>query len=203
MYNKDFNHVTAAVDNGIVNSREYERKYGKRILKADLQYIFQEQNIAVITVRITEQDRENYYVAKNSILLVWVRRVDQWEIMHVHSAILPVDSRKLCFSGEWGSVYLLSPREILYVEARNMNSVIYYGTQEMEIHEQLSACQKRLPEYFVRVHRGYLVNAYCVLRFEKYCMLLANGVTLPIPQKRYVEVKEKLDMVLTGKKGCT
>lgn len=73
-----------------------------------------------------------------------------------------------------------------------MYSEIHCMAQNIMAHEQLSAFEICLPQNFVKVHRSYLVNAYCVEKIERYQIRLINGDMLPVPEKKYKEVKEKI-----------
>lgn len=47
----------------------------------------------------------------------------------------------------------------------------------------------------MRIHQSYLVNLEHVSRIWRFEVELDNGMTLPVPEKKYTEIKGKLGSV--------
>ena len=56
--------------------------------------------------------------------------------------------------------------------------------------------KKLTAKQFCRIHRSYLVNCRFVLQVERYAVTLINGTVLPIPAKRYMEVREEITALI-------
>lgn len=87
------------------------------------------------------------------------------------------------------ATYRFDPDMILYVEAVSKVCTVHLLGRTMVVRQSISAVQEHFPEQFFRIHRSYLVNCRFVTQIERYMITLVNGVTLPIPEKRFMEVR--------------
>ena len=82
--------------------------------------------------------------------------------------------------------------DVLYIEA-NHNHVIWHCVdREIVSNDSLHHLEGVVSNQFIRIQRGYLVNKghiKCVRRCEA---VMDNGDILPIPNKKYVRVKEEI-----------
>lgn len=87
--------------------------------------------------------------------------------------------------------------EILYIEV--MQDHLYWKCrlEVLETTGTLLKLEKNLSEFFVRIHRSYIVNRNHVSWIRKYEVRMDNGDILQIPQRKYSEVKRKLQGTLT------
>lgn len=164
---------------GIVREKEY-------------QCIDSEQDIGFISLHYNVAGVEKGEICCRRASFFWSRKDEVWKIVHVHLNDIDMGEEKVLVHGKQGCTYLLHIQEIMFIEARNMNSEIHCRTQTIVANEQLAAFRMRLPRYFVKVHRSYLVNVHYVEKVERYQIRLHNGSLLPVPEKRYKEVKEKV-----------
>ncbi|MFR8947319.1 MAG: LytTR family transcriptional regulator DNA-binding domain-containing protein [Blautia obeum] len=56
----------------------------------------------------------------------------------------------------------------------------------------LQILRKSLDEYFVKVHRSYIVNIQHVTSNTVCELVMSNGRVIPVPQKKYAKVREEL-----------
>ena len=85
---------------------------------------------------------------------------------------------------------------VLYVEAINKVCAVNLLNRTMVIRQPIAVLEQQFPKQFCRIHRSYLVNCRFILQVERYAVTLINGATLPIPAKRYMEVREEITALL-------
>lgn len=91
------------------------------------------------------------------------------------------------------SYYFVDEGEVLYIEA-NHNHVIWHCMDcEIESGDSLHHLETILSDNFVRIQRGYLVNRKHVKCLRRCEAIMRNGDILPIPSKKYVSVRKKLE----------
>lgn len=56
----------------------------------------------------------------------------------------------------------------------------------------LTEFAKLTDDYFVKVHRSYLVNIRHVSTICPYEITMQNGLRIPVPQKKYTAVRQML-----------
>ena len=88
------------------------------------------------------------------------------------------------------STTLVDPNLILYAEAADKSTVLHMVDQTLVLHRPIKNLERELPENFVRIHRSYLANVSYVVRVERFSLILASEISLPIPEKRYTQVRE-------------
>ena len=54
------------------------------------------------------------------------------------------------------------------------------------------AARRKLCDFLIPVHRSYLVNPDYISSIERYTLTLLNGTKIPIPVRKYNEVREVL-----------
>ena len=103
------------------------------------------------------------------------------------------DKRRIVVTDKSDVVHFLLPSEVVYAAAERRNSVIYTTSgsniqARMSITDFLGAAG----EGFSSVHRSYALNKAYISRIQKYEVIMADGSSIPIPEKRYKEIREKL-----------
>lgn len=97
------------------------------------------------------------------------------------------------------TMHFISPYEIAYATAdrHNTNIVLIHGQEifaRLKITDLLEQAEGRL----VAIHRSHLVNPFYVSHLEKQTAVLRSGVRLPIPEKKYTEIRERLQAVFSA-----
>lgn len=100
---------------------------------------------------------------------------------------------KIRFESVGGQVHYLAADEILYLETKRPVCNVVHSGGSFSIRSSLEREAKRLPESFVRVHRGYLVNAARVVSLRRYRVEFDNGDDCPIAEHRFLDVAETLE----------
>lgn len=162
------------------------------VKEIEYQCIDVDQDIGLISLNYNVAWEEKPEICCRRASFFWSRKDTVWKIVHVHLNDIKMGEEKILVHGKQGCTYMLFIQEIMFIEARNMNSEIHCRTQTVMACEQLAAFQMRLPLNFVKIHRSYLVNAYYVEKVERYQIRLFNGNVVPVPEKKYKEVKQKV-----------
>jgi two-component system, LytTR family, response regulator LytT len=69
--------------------------------------------------------------------------------------------------------------ELKYVESLDDYVALYVGGDRLLTRENISTLAKILPEYFIRIHRSYLVNRHFVTRYNTTSVVV-GGQELPL-----------------------
>ena len=64
--------------------------------------------------------------------------------------------------------------DILYIESFSDYVKIHLRQQELIVREKISKLDDKLPDYFLRVHRSFLINIECVTSFNRSAAKLAD-----------------------------
>jgi two-component system, LytTR family, response regulator len=83
-------------------------------------------------------------------------------------------------------------KDIYYFESLQKKTWIYRNKKQYKTTITLKELETRLPNYFVRIHRSYIVNLHFIERVSKdfssnYIIYMQNGEELPVSQS-YVNV---------------
>jgi DNA-binding LytR/AlgR family response regulator len=82
--------------------------------------------------------------------------------------------------------------DIYYVEAELKNVHIRYEKSETVVHMLFSQVEEILQgEFFIKIHRSYLVNCCHIQGMDDRTVCLKNGVVLPISKYRTEEVHQQ------------
>lgn len=83
-----------------------------------------------------------------------------------------------------GHLYF-QPDQILFIEADNNNCYIACAGHHYLVPYSISTLENLLPNYFLRVHRSFLVNLHEIRLVRPYVIELTDETQLPIAQRRY------------------
>lgn len=84
--------------------------------------------------------------------------------------------------------------QILYFEARNKKIILCTGRTEFEFYSTLESLTQKLPGYFLRCHKGFIINKYLVTGVDstRTCLHIAGGFQVPISRSYRGTVTEAL-----------
>lgn len=91
-------------------------------------------------------------------------------------------------------IQILRDSEIVYVEAMCSHLYWHSSLTEVETTGSLLQATKTLPDFFVRIHKSYLVSKIHVRGIRRCEVTMDNGDILQVSPKKYKEVKT----ILTG-----
>lgn len=94
-----------------------------------------------------------------------------------------------------GAGYRFAPADICFFEAVGKKIVLRTAGQEVAFYDTLENLETRLPPYFLKCHRGYLVNSRMIksVRFAENLICLKNGGTLPLSRSFKAAVREWME----------
>ncbi len=103
------------------------------------------------------------------------------------------DKRRIVIWDNKDEVHFLMPDEIVYVNAIGRNSIIHtnLGT-EIRSKNGITDFMNKAGDDFSIVHRSFAVNNKYISRIHQYEIIMANGSKIPIPKKRYKEIRDEL-----------
>lgn len=100
-----------------------------------------------------------------------------------------------------GSLHYFWPSEIVYVSARGRNTVIHtISGADIDARLSISQFVEEAGSHFIPIHRSHVVNDAYIISVQKYEVLLEGGGRVPIPVKRYKEIKTRIKDWYDGKK---
>lgn len=112
---------------------------------------------------------------------------------YMDERIHDINQKQIVVEGLNKKIFFIRIPQILYVEAKLRNCDIFMQNGEV-IHGKMSFTdfEKELDEYFVKVHRSYIVNLRYVAVIQFCEIVMTNGKVIPVPEKKYAKVREEL-----------
>lgn len=89
--------------------------------------------------------------------------------------------------------YYIFPDDIFYVQADNIYSYIICKGLSIHASHPIILMQELLPEYFIRIHRSFLINEHFIRALCRRTVIMTNGFCLPVPEKKYQWLREQLE----------
>ncbi len=106
--------------------------------------------------------------------------------------VMPV--RRLSFPGpDRVTVYLREDSIRYIVGGKKVLCEVHTDRDVYPVRMLLKDIEPLLPDYYYRCHASYIVNLRCVLAISGREVILTDGTRLPIPAKRYHEIKADID----------
>lgn len=90
----------------------------------------------------------------------------------------------------------ISHNDILYATSDGRNTLIRCFNEDINARISISAFLKLAGSKFLAIHRCYAVNVDHITRLKPYSVILCDGSEIPVPVKRYGEIKQKLTALL-------
>lgn len=88
--------------------------------------------------------------------------------------------------------YVINTAQLLYIETGNRYCIFHMQKECITIAISISAVEAVVPFSFCRIHRCYIVNCAYVNTIEHFSVTLITGEILPIPEKRYMEISQRI-----------
>ena len=96
---------------------------------------------------------------------------------------------KISFRDRDGRHRYLLPDEILYVKAEGQRSRVYVRDGEFQVTGILASHEGKLPGYFRRIQKSYVVNTHYIESIYRYRAVLRDGQEVPIGKEWYMGLK--------------
>ncbi len=93
-------------------------------------------------------------------------------------------------------VYRIAASQIMYIETVKRSAKLQIHTENgiITVNDTLSKFEEKHPGILLRVHSGYLLNPRYVKSVRRFQVILSDGTTLPIPEKKYTWFKKQIGM---------
>lgn len=89
-------------------------------------------------------------------------------------------------------VWQVRVNDIMYIESERRRLHIKTESDEITVYGQMGELKEQLPEYFIRCHQSYLVNADYIRGITPRHLELQNQKRIPISRNRMAHVKAML-----------
>lgn len=89
-------------------------------------------------------------------------------------------------------IYFLEQAEILYIESSHNNVIWHCREYQVESRDSLKRLEMCMPDAFVRIHRGYIINVNHIFRIQNNEVQMTNGEILPIPARNCQSIRKQL-----------
>ena len=158
---------------------------------------------------------------------VWSGERDAEELVHLHVSMTPntmhkilaveqaaggtlaapqrqakPKSRQFILRDTDGHTHVLRERDITYLESRHQYTLVHqHRDQYFVVRRPLTSVLEGMPNSFVRIHRSYAVNVTFVRQISRKEVLLADGTSIPVPERRAKQVREELLAIMSGAAG--
>lgn len=108
-------------------------------------------------------------------------------------------SKNNCFSvkGNGHELFYLCDRDIIYIESKRPGCIIHTTHNDFNSSESVSELQPKCA-LLIRTHISYLVNPAYIQSVERFRITLTNGIILPIPEKKYTNIKKQIAQAMAG-----
>lgn len=143
-----------------------------------------------ICVVLSSHDSNGQY--RQCVTFIWETDGRTHQLLHVHASLHEPDTT-LKLNGITREHYYLQPSDIQYVEADNIYCYISCGKQAYHVNHPLILMEELLPDYFLRIHRSFLVNLYAIHVLRPHCLELEGGIQLPVPERKYLWLENHLN----------
>lgn len=91
-----------------------------------------------------------------------------------------------------GALRLIYLPEIMYVRAQRNDLILVLATEEVQVKMKISEFMQLADQKFLQVHRSYAVNTDYMAMLERYEISMKNGDRIPVPVKKYNEVRDEM-----------
>lgn len=103
------------------------------------------------------------------------------------------DRRRIVVTDTQGVVHFLHPYEVVYVNADKRKCIIHTTTgTEIEARISITDFLVLAGDGFSAAHRSYVLNKAYISCIRKYEIVMANGSKVPIPERRYNEIRNSM-----------
>lgn len=118
-----------------------------------------------------------------------LKPVEQEKLVQVLNRVIgrlhEAKKEPLLFIKNSGMVRKLAPADILYVENQGRKLIFHTKKGICDCYGKMEEYERRLPAYFFRCHRGYLISLKEVSSYDRISVVLSNGETVLMAKQRY------------------
>lgn len=94
-----------------------------------------------------------------------------------------------------GKLYRIPYRELIFVESEGHYVTLRTWDEQIKVYGKLDDIIQKLPVYFRRCHKSYVINLHYIRQLEMYKIKLGqNNEWIPVSQKYYKDIKKYMDV---------
>lgn len=125
----------------------------------------------------------------------FVNSLSEYMKCYIHKLVrMEKAERTLVIDNGRGITQFVSLYTVMWIEAQGRNCVVYTEDEDIDAKMSIGEIREQLNDFFVQIHRGYIVNLKYVKSIKPYSLTLQDGTELSIPQKKYTEVRQRIYM---------
>lgn len=178
----------------------------------------------------TDETNDYFLQAQQRCTFVWEMKDKAYKIMHIHvsnpmgelkvaqgerfvntvgymaNRYLEENFKKRFFGRQItvtdvnGAVRFIYLSEIMYVKAQRNDVTIVMTNEQTDVKMSISDFMKLADNKFLQVHRSYAVNTDFMSKLERYNITMKNGEQIPVPVKKYNEIRDEMIKMHNSKK---
>lgn len=150
---------------------------------------FQNPNISIITMNIGNLSLTLYIMVLIKLVIDIIQKLSQTEnrIVSLEKNDQTNDNHHKLIIRYNRINHTIAPNHIIYIES--LSDYLKLVTEDGEIitREKISKIIERLPAYFKRTHRSFIINSHKISSYNKECISLGNHI-IPISRTYKIDV---------------
>lgn len=102
---------------------------------------------------------------------------------------------RILVNGKNRYTYSLLTDQIQWIESsdKGQHSIIHLTDKQIPSLTPISVLADQYSHHFIRIHASYLITPLYVYSIQRFQLILLDQTALPIPQKKYTEVKQAIE----------
>lgn len=100
--------------------------------------------------------------------------------------------RKLSVCDVNGSLIFLQLSDVMFISALGKETVVRTLTDCIFAKNSIKELAQQTQDCFVMTHRSYLVNPQYITAIRRYAITMRDGTELPVPRKKYDEIRRQI-----------
>lgn len=158
---------------------------------------YNERCVAVIGTYRTFSEAANDEIRRYVITVTWLLEKEKWCLTQCHLSENK-DKRGIWnFHDSRMNQYYIPFDKVMWIEASTPTNYVHTFDNTYPVYEKIKDIKEKLPDYFLEIHRGIIVNCIYVIQLQRYCIKIIDGTELPVPEKKYCYVKEQFKQILS------
>ena len=106
-------------------------------------------------------------------------------------------SDKLVIVDQDECMRFINKNDILYATSDGRNTLIRCTSGDIKARLSISSFTESVGDGFLLIHRCYAVNISHIALLKPYVVVLSDGSEIPVPVKRYSDIKNKLSKLIS------
>ena len=114
--------------------------------------------------------------------------------VYATKGLTPSSAERIHFRGVDKNDYYVLFDSIMWIETKNngLRSVIHTNDESIKTTSRVTDIINQYPHLFLRCHQSFLVNPNYIQNIHRFSVVLNDGTSLPIPEKKYTAFKKQV-----------